>query len=56
MAEPERAIRSYESVDFTVDATLSARSYEDDERHDRVIMSITRDAFTQEQLQRNDSK
>lgn len=42
-----RAMRAYEKVGFRVDGTMRERSYKSDgKRHDRTIMSITRDEFT----------
>ena len=52
LATNERAIASYERPGFTRDAVLPGRSYKDGVWHDRVTMSVTREAFTQKWLQR----
>jgi RimJ/RimL family protein N-acetyltransferase len=52
----ERAVRSYERCGFTRDAVLPGRSYKDGVWHDRVIMSVTREAFAQNRLQRKASQ
>lgn len=43
----ERAIRAYRACGFSVDATLPQRSYKDGRWFDRVVMSVTREAFAE---------
>ena len=45
LATNERAIRSYRSCGFNVDATLERRSFRGGEWVDRVVMSVTRETF-----------
>jgi RimJ/RimL family protein N-acetyltransferase len=56
LAANQRAIRSFEVCGFVRDALLPARSWKDGAWHDRVIMSVTREAFSQIRLQRNGSE
>ena len=53
LAGNDRAIRSYEACGFVEDGRLPARSWKDGAWHDRVIMSVTREAFERIRLQRN---
>jgi RimJ/RimL family protein N-acetyltransferase len=46
LATNERAIRSYRSCGFEVDATLERRSFRGGEWVDRVVMSVTREMFS----------
>lgn len=54
LAANERAIRSYERCGFARDAVLPGRSYKDGAWFDRVIMSVTREAFESKRVQRKD--
>jgi ribosomal-protein-alanine N-acetyltransferase len=56
LASNERAIRAYRACGFAVDATLRERSYKDGGFVDRVIMSVSRDEFARNRLQRNGSQ
>ena len=44
-ATNDRAIKTYERCGFKRDATLPERSYKDGAFVDRVVMSVTREAF-----------
>jgi RimJ/RimL family protein N-acetyltransferase len=45
LASNDRAIRAYRACGFEVDATLERRSFRSGDWVDRVVMSVTRDAF-----------
>ncbi len=46
LAENERAIRAYEKCGFRLDARLRQRSYKEGTFHDRVVMSVTAEEFS----------
>ena len=47
LADNERAIRAYHHCGFEVDARLPERSFKDGAFADRVVMSVTREGFSE---------
>jgi len=45
LADNDRAMRTYERCGFVAEATLPERSFKDGRFVDRIVMSVTRDAF-----------
>jgi RimJ/RimL family protein N-acetyltransferase len=47
LADNERAVRAYRHCGFEIDGRLPARSFKDGGYHDRIVMSVTREGFSE---------